>query len=92
MKTNRYTIFYLTNGILMNYMIFYLLNRSKKLEFSFGRNVDIKIIDKFGPDGISNLIKIFSNKAVKFQSGYVYQYAFIMLLGFSALLTYLIII
>ena len=64
----------------------------KKIGVFFWKNVDIKIIDKFGPDGISNLIKIFSNKAVKFQSGYVYQYAFIMLLGFSALLTYLIII
>ena len=64
----------------------------KKIGIFFWKNVDIKIIDKFGPDGISNLIKIFSNKAVKFQSGFVYQYAFIMLLGFSALLTYLIII
>ena len=64
----------------------------KKIGIFFWKNVDIKIIDKFGPDGISNLIKIFSNKAVKFQSGYIYQYAFIMLLGFSALLTYLIIV
>jgi len=64
----------------------------KKIGIFFWKNVDIKIIDKFGPDGISNLIKIFSNKAVKFQTGYIYQYAFIMLLGFSALLTYLIII
>ena len=64
----------------------------KRIGVFFWKNVDIKIIDKFGPDGISNLIKIFSNKAVKFQSGYIYQYAFIMLLGFSALLTYLIII
>ena len=53
--------------------------------------MDGSIIDRFGPDGISNLIKILSNKAVKFQSGYIYQYAFIMLLGFSFLLTYLIV-
>ena len=65
---------------------------SKKIGIFFWKNIDIKIIDKFGPDGISNLIKIFSNKAVKFQSGYIYQYAFIMLIGFSALLTYLILI
>ena len=52
---------------------------------------DIKIIDRFGPDGISLLIKKFSIKANKFQSGYIYQYAFIMLLGFSALLTFLIV-
>ena len=71
---------------------FLFVKPSKKIGVFFWKNVDIKIIDKFGPDGISNLIKIFSNKAVKFQSGYIYQYAFIMLLGFSALLTYLIII
>jgi len=71
---------------------FLFIKPSKKIGIFFWKNVDIKIIDKFGPDGISNLIKIFSNKAVKFQSGFVYQYAFIMLLGFSALLTYLIII
>ena len=65
---------------------------SKKIGIFFWKNIDVKIIDKFGPDGISNLIKIFSNKAVKFQSGYIYQYAFVMLLGFSALLTYLILI
>jgi len=52
---------------------------------------DIKLIDGFGPDGISGMIKKFSIKANKFQSGYIYQYAFIMLLGFSALLTFLIV-
>ena len=46
---------------------------------------------RFGPDGISNLIKKLSNKAVKFQTGYIYQYAFIMLIGFSAMLTYFIV-
>ena len=49
------------------------------------------MIDKFGPDGISNVIKFLSNKAVKFQTGYVYQYAFVMLIGFSILLTILIV-
>ena len=36
------------------------------------------------------MIKKFSVKANKFQSGYIYQYAFVMLLGFSLLLTLLI--
>ena len=52
---------------------------------------DVKIIDRFGPDGISALIKKLSIRANKFQSGYIYQYAFVMLLGFSAFLTFLII-
>ena len=50
----------------------------------------IKIIDKFGPDGLSLLIKNLSLKASKFQSGFIYQYAFMILIGFSALLTFLI--
>ena len=71
----------------------YLFVRTfKGIGIFFWKNIDLKTIDRFGPDGISNLIKKLSIRAVKFQSGYIYQYAFIMLLGFSALLTYLIII
>jgi len=71
----------------------YLFVRTfKRIGIFFWKNIDLKTIDRFGPDGISNLIKKLSIIAVKFQSGYIYQYAFIMLLGFSALLTYLIII
>ena len=65
---------------------------TKRIGMFFWKNIDVKTIDRFGPDGISNVIKKLSNKAVKFQSGYIYQYAFIMLLGLSALLTYLIVI
>ena len=64
---------------------------SKKLGLFLWKFFDLKIIDGFGPDGISTLIKKFSLKANKFQSGFIYQYAFVMLLGFSALLTFLII-
>ena len=52
---------------------------------------DQNTIDRYGPDGFSKIIKFFSNKAVKFQSGYIYDYAFVMLLGLSFLLTYLMI-
>ena len=54
------------------------------------KEIDGLIIDKFGPDGISKLIKNLSIRAVKFQSGFIYQYAFVMLIGFSVLLTLLI--
>ena len=66
------------------------IQSSKKIGLFFWRTIDVKIIDRFGPDGIASLIKNLSIKASKFQSGFVYQYAFIMLLGFSALLTFLI--
>ena len=64
---------------------------SKKLGLFLWKFFDIKLIDRFGPDGVSSLIKKCSIKANKFQSGFIYQYAFIMLLGFSALLTFLIV-
>ena len=65
----------------MKYMITYLLILQKELE-SLWKKVDGSIIDKFGPDGISSVIKNLSIKAVKFQSGFIYQYAFVMLIGF----------
>jgi NADH-quinone oxidoreductase subunit L len=70
---------------------FIFIKTSKKIGLFLWKFFDVKIIDGFGPDGISSLIKKISIKANKFQSGYIYQYAFIMLLGFSALLTFLIV-
>ena len=64
---------------------------SKKIGLFLWKFFDVKLIDGFGPDGISLFIKKCSIKASKFQSGFIYHYAFIMLLGFSALLTFLII-
>ena len=63
---------------------------SKKIGLFFWKTIDVKIIDKFGPDGFSAFIKNLSLKASKFQSGFIYQYAFMILIGFSALLTFLI--
>ena len=62
----------------------------KKIGFFLWKKGALDTIDKYGPDGVSKIIKIISNKAVNFQSGYLYHYAFVMLLSFSILLTYLI--
>ena len=70
---------------------FLIVKPSKNLGLFLWKFFDIKLIDGFGPDGISSLIKKCSLKANKFQSGYIYQYAFVMLLGFSVLLTFLIV-
>ena len=66
------------------------IQSSKKLGLFFWKIMDIKIIDKFGPDGFSLIIKSLSLRASKFQSGFIYQYAFMILIGLSALLTFLI--
>ena len=63
---------------------------SKKIGSFFWKKGDVGIIDRFGPDGISKLVKIISNKTGRLQTGFIYDYAFVMLLGLSILLTYLI--
>ena len=62
----------------------------KKIGIFFWKKGDENTIDRFGPNGMSNLVKYLSNKTVKFQTGYIYDYAFVMLIGLSALITYLI--
>ena len=62
----------------------------KKIGSFFWKKGDIGVIDRFGPDGISKLIKIIADKAGRLQTGFIYDYAFVMLLGLSILLTYLI--
>ena len=48
---------------------------------------DEQTIDTFGPDGLSRLVLNGSNKLSKLQSGYVYHYAFAMMIGVVMLLS-----
>ncbi len=63
----------------------------KKIGIFLWKSGDEKTIDRYGQDGISKIIKLISSKAVKLQSGYIFDYAFVMLVGFSLLLTFFII-
>lgn len=54
----------------------------------FWKGGDQKIIDRFGPDGVSALSVKLGKGAGRLQSGYVYHYAFVMLLGVAGLLTF----
>ena len=69
---------------------FIFIKPLKKIGVFFWKKGDQDTIDRYGPDGISKFIKFISNKAIQFQSGYIYDYAFVMLIGLSALITYLI--
>ena len=90
----------LKNQLLYNFLInkwyfddlynFIFVEPIKKIGLFFWKRGDINTIDRYGPDGLSRLVKIISVKAINFQSGYLYHYAFVMILGFSILLTYLI--
>ena len=91
-KINRPLYEFLVNKWYFDELYDYIIIKpSQKIGLFLWKVCDVKIIDGFGPDGMSMLIKKISQKANKFQSGFIYQYAFVMLLGFSALLTYLII-
>ena len=54
----------------------------------FWKGGDVGIIDRFGPDGLSGLVVDVTRQAVKFQTGYVYHYAFVMLIGVTVLITW----
>ncbi|MGE4371784.1 MAG: NADH-quinone oxidoreductase subunit L [Xanthobacter sp.] len=49
---------------------------------------DGTIIDGFGPDGVSARVLDVTGRAVRLQTGYLYHYAFVMLIGVAALLTW----
>ena len=49
---------------------------------------DGAVIDGIGPDGIAARVIDITNRVVKLQSGYVYHYAFAMLIGVAALITW----
>ena len=64
---------------------------AKAIGSFFWHKGDIKLIDGYGPNGFAKIIKIISERAVLFQSGYLYHYAFVILIGLTILLTYLLI-
>ena len=70
---------------------FLFVNPAKKIGTFFWKIGDGTIIDGFGPDGLAKLVKLVSDKAVQFQSGFLYHYAFVILIGLSILLTYMMI-
>ncbi len=47
------------------------------------------LIDGFGPDGVSARVLDVTARVVRLQSGYLYHYAFAMLIGVAALVTWL---
>jgi NADH-quinone oxidoreductase subunit L len=54
----------------------------------FWKGGDQKIIDGLGPDGVSAVSYTVGRRTGLLQTGYVYHYAFVMLLGVAGLLTY----
>jgi NADH-quinone oxidoreductase subunit L len=51
---------------------------------------DGKIIDGLGPDGVSARVLDVTRNAIKLQTGYLYHYAFAMLIGVAGFITWFI--
>ncbi|RYY06874.1 MAG: NADH-quinone oxidoreductase subunit L, partial [Alphaproteobacteria bacterium] len=62
--------------------------------FAIGRLLwhrgDEKTIDRFGPNGSAWLVQVGTRAAGRLQTGYVYTYAFVMLIGLTAAVTWVI--
>ena len=56
----------------------------------FWKTGDGGIIDRMGPDGFSSLSRRFGGVLSRLQSGYMYQYAFIMMVGLIGFISWLI--
>ena len=56
----------------------------------FWKRGDVRLIDEYGPNGVSRLINISSKFLSFIQSGYLYHYAFVMLGGLVIILTWFV--
>ncbi len=54
----------------------------------FWKGGDQGIIDRFGPNGAASVVALTSRVAGKLQTGYLYSYALVMLLGLAGLATW----
>ena len=57
----------------------------------FWKSGDGRIIDGWGPDGISARVVNVTERVVLLQSGYIYHYAFAMMIGIAALISWYLI-
>ncbi|MGL4439350.1 MAG: NADH-quinone oxidoreductase subunit L, partial [Bosea sp. (in: a-proteobacteria)] len=61
---------------------------AKRLGTFFWKKGDGMVIDGMGPDGISARVVDVTNRVVKLQTGFVYHYAFTMIMGVGGLVTW----
>ncbi|MGP9818424.1 NADH-quinone oxidoreductase subunit L [Salinarimonas sp. NSM] len=61
---------------------------AKRLGRFLWRTGDGKVIDGLGPDGVSARVLDATSWVVRLQTGYIYHYAFVMMIGVAALVTW----
>ena len=68
---------------------FLFVRPAKRLGTFLWKKGDGAVIDGLGPDGVSARVVDVTNRVVKLQTGYLYHYAFAMLIGVAALVTWM---
>ena len=63
---------------------------AKWIGYRLWKDGDGRLIDGLGPDGISAGVADWTKQIVRLQSGYIYHYAFAMLIGAVLLATWFI--
>jgi NADH-quinone oxidoreductase subunit L len=69
---------------------FLFVRPAKRVGRFLWKTGDGTIIDGIGPDGVAARVIDITNRVVKLQTGYIYHYAFVMLVGVALLITYFI--
>lgn len=67
-----------------------LVAPTKKIGDFFWKSIDIKIIDRFGPNGVADFCGKMSQKIAKLQTGYIYHYATWMIIGCITIIMFLL--
>src|SRR5512132_1170537 len=67
---------------------FIFVRPAKRLGRFLWKKGDGFVIDGFGPDGVSARVLDITRNVVKLQTGYLYHYAFAMLIGVAGLITW----
>lgn len=68
---------------------FLFVRNAKRIGHFLWKKGDGTVIDGFGPDGVAARVNDITEKVVKLQTGYLYHYAFVMLIGVAALVTWM---
>jgi len=63
-----------------------VVRATRKLGDLFWKVGDVRLIDGFGPNGIAKFASGAARRVSKLQTGYLYHYAFVMLLGVALLI------
>ncbi|WP_337270820.1 NADH-quinone oxidoreductase subunit L [Oryzifoliimicrobium ureilyticus] len=68
---------------------FLFVRSAKALGRFLWQKGDVGVIDAYGPNGVAARVVDVTNRVVRLQTGYLYHYAFAMLLGIAALVTWM---